>query len=412
VPGRLLPFLLLLAFALPAPPAVADPVATSSVVGGKDADIADWPSIAFLLAAWDEDGDGDLDSAAGCTGTVIAPQWILSAAHCAFRPDDQAVDAMLAVTGSADINDEAAEAIAADDVAVHPAWDPRTVAGDALLVHLESASARPAMPLARTGGKFHLEDAVTNLAGWGTTDEDNTISTDILQDAHVSIADDATCAQFDAAYDPATQTCAGEYQTAGACHGDSGGPLTVLDAAGTPHLWGLTSYGPARPASYKECDLRIPVIFTWVPAHAGWIDATLAGLPWPPPREDPDPGPVPGPGPSRPPADTKPPVLSAVKLSTKRIRPARRGATIARKVGATLSFTLDEPAAVTVGVRKGRRQRGRVATFAADAGHTTKRFSARVGGRKLRRGRYRLRVSAVDVAGNAAPSRTIGFKVV
>ena len=55
------------------------------------------------------------------------------------------------------------------------------------------------MPLARTGGKFHLDDAVTNLAGWGTTDEDNTISTDILQDAHVSIVDDATCAQFDPA---------------------------------------------------------------------------------------------------------------------------------------------------------------------------------------------------------------------
>ena len=142
---------------------------------------------------------------------------------------------------------------------------------------------------------------MTNLAGWGTTDEDNTISTDILQDAHVSIVDDATCAQFDAATTRPTQTCAGEYQTAGACHGDSGGPLTVLDAAGTPHLWGLTSYGPARPASYKECDLRIPVIFTWVPAFAGWIDATLAGLPWPPPREDPRPGPGPGPGPGRPP---------------------------------------------------------------------------------------------------------------
>ena len=116
---------------------------------------------------------------------------------------------MLAITGSADINDAAAEAIAADDLAVHPDWDPMTVKGDALLVHLETASVRPAMPLVRDGiGEIGLDPEVTNLAGWGTTDEDNTISTDILQDAHVSIVDDDTCAQFDPSYDPRTQTCA------------------------------------------------------------------------------------------------------------------------------------------------------------------------------------------------------------
>ena len=188
----------------------------------------------------------------------------------------------------------------------------------------------------------------------------------------------------------------------------------MLDAAGTPHLWGLTSYGPPRPSSYKECDLRIPVIFTWVPAFTGWIDATLAGLPWPPTIDpDPDPGPGPGPGPAPGPApDTKAPVLSAVKLSTKKVKPAKRGATIARKAGAKLSFKLDEAAAVTVSVVKHGKPRGPVATFAADAGRTTRRFSARVSGKKLKRGRYKLRVSAVDAAGNAATSKTLRFKVV
>ena len=254
---------------------------------------------------------------------------------------------------------------------------------------------------------------MTNLAGWGTTDEDNTVSTDILQDAHVAIVDDDTCAQFDPSYDPGMQTCAGEFQVAGACHGDSGGPLTVLDAAGTPHLWGLTSYGPARPSTFKECDLRIPVIFTWVPAFTGWIDATLAGLPGRRPTRAPVPARALAPVPVRAPRRTRSaPVLSAVKLSTKKIKPAKRGATIARKAGAKLSFKLDEAAAVTVSVLKHGKPRGPVATFAADAGKTTKRFSARVRGKKLKRGRYKLRVSAVDVAGNAAPSKTLGFKVV
>ena len=63
-------------------------------------------------------------------------------------------------------------------------------------------------------------------------------------------------------------------------------------------------------------------------------------------------------------------------------------------------------------VRKRGRARGPVATFAAGAGRTTKRFSARVSGSKLKRGRYKLRVSAVDAAGNAAPSKALRFTVV
>ena len=77
---RLLPLSLLLALALPVA-AGAAPKATTSIVGGQNATIAEWPSIAFLLSAWDENGDGEMDGSAGCTGTVIAPQWILTAAH-------------------------------------------------------------------------------------------------------------------------------------------------------------------------------------------------------------------------------------------------------------------------------------------------------------------------------------------
>ena len=67
---------------------------------------------------------------------------------------------------------------------------------------------------------------------------------------------------------------------------------------------------------------------------------------------------------------------------------------------------------MSVTVLKRGKARGAPATLAADAGTTTRRFTARAGGKRLKRGRYKLRVGAVDLAGNAAAPVTLRFKVV
>jgi hypothetical protein len=413
------------------------PRATASIVGGHDASIDDWPSIAYLLAGWDGDGDGQIESAAGCTGTVIAPEWIISAAHCAYRPGGQPIDAMVTVTGVADINDSAAEAIAADQLVVDPHWNPQTLRGDALLIHLKTDSSRPAMKLADAD---HMADYVhphnvPDAAGWGTIDEDSTISTDVLQEAMLAIQKDDVCAAFADGFDAATQTCAATPNTAGACHGDSGGPLIVFDSAtGTPRLDGLTSYGPQLALGMKPCDLRSPAVFSWVPGFAGFIaDTTGIGAP-----SDPGSGPGSGPGPGpgsggngggrpaggnpgggggviTPPRDTVAPALKGVRLTPRKLR-AAKGATLAAKRGAKLSFSLSEASAVTVTVLKqsGRKLKALSPSvpLAANAGRTTRRFSARLNGKALKPGRYKLRVAAVDTAGNAAKTATVAFRVV
>ena len=65
-----------------------------------------------------------------------------------------------------------------------------------------------------------------------------------------------------------------------------------------------------------------------------------------------------------------------------------------------------------VTVLKGRKALSPGATITGRAGRTTKTFSGRLGARKLKPGRYKLQLGAVDVAGNAGRTVTLGFKVV
>ncbi|HEX5619113.1 MAG TPA: serine protease [Solirubrobacteraceae bacterium] len=392
---RILPIITIVALALPVAGASAKPPAQahSSIVGGQNASIDDWPSISFILAAWDQDGDGEMDGAAGCTGTVINPSWVISAAHCLFRPDGEPVDALVTLTGTADkTGAQGGEVIVADKVVVNPNWSADTLLGDALLIHLKSRSSRPAMKLAVPGGPYVTVENLPNAAGWGTTDENSTIGTDVLKEAYLELQSDETCAAILPEFDPATQTCAGTPNTAGACKGDSGGPLIVFDKnTGEPYLWGLTSFGPQPGLGLPVCSLQAPAYYSWIPAVLPWITKTLS-----PPQ--PGGGPT-GPGPViRPPRDTTAPVVSGARLSKKKLK---------RRRGGTLSFDVSEAAAVTVTIIKKKR---RVASIPlpASAGHVTRKLSTKA----LKRGSYKLQIVAIDAAGNRSRPATIAFKIV
>ena len=164
----------------------------------------------------------------------------------------------------------------------------------------------------------------------------------------------------------------------------------------------------------------------------------------PPPQPEPAPEPVVEPPPPQPePAprpvaqyrDTLAPVLGRVRLTDSRFRvgaatrwPAARGAGRRRTpVGTRMRYRLSEPAVLRL--RFSRRQRVQCKSRRAKrpcyrwrrvgsmghlsrAGAVTARFDGRVRGRRLRPGRYRMRVRAVDPAGNRSAARRVAFTVV
>jgi alginate lyase len=142
--------------------------------------------------------------------------------------------------------------------------------------------------------------------------------------------------------------------------------------------------------------------------NMGWTDWTHAGRT----LDQPIPGePRPGLG-----GDHTPPVLRRLTVSPRRVLPFRRGRPIvSARRGTRISYVLSEPATVrfTVGrARHGHRVRARGAfKIAGHAGANRFRFTGRLRGHRLRRGRYRLTAVPRDGAGNRGRAVRLKFRV-
>ena len=112
--------------------------------------------------------------------------------------------------------------------------------------------------------------------------------------------------------------------------------------------------------------------------------------------------------------DLTAPTIAAVKLSPAKFAVTRGKARKARR-GTTIRYTLSEAANVTLQVerRVGRRWvRAASLKQAGRTGANRKAFSGKVGRKTLKRGKYRLVVSAVDTAGNKSTAKPRPFQIV
>lgn len=234
------------------------PAPSGAIVGGSAA-----ASGAHQFMASLQDASGF----AFCGGSVIAPYWVLTAAHCV--PDGDA-SGLFVVTGRSNLSDTSVgQRLAVAQVYVHPAYG--NSAHDAALLRLGAPTSSPAIALAGADDDvFEAPGTPVKVTGWGDTlPTMGLFSSSQLREVDLKVVSDPECGQTNFGFDADTGVCAAALLK-DSCQGDSGGPLFAAGARGPVQI-GVVSYGqscalPKFPGVYSE--VNNSAIRDWIASTA------------------------------------------------------------------------------------------------------------------------------------------------
>ena len=238
------------------------------------------PAWAVLQGATSRDPNGlrrsvvSIENSLGelCSGVIVGPDLVLTAAHCVTDRAAYRVGALSRGFRPQRFN------VAA--LAIHPTFvpgtTPRTQPGiDLAILKLDRPLGAEYMPLdPAQAGRIDVGDNVT-IAGFGVLNERARRTARTLRQTNlVSLGPIEVANRVLIVVD---RSRLAETTGAGACRGDSGGPILATTSAGY-RLYGITSWssGPLRSQRASACGGLTAV--TPIAEHLRWITSSMRSL--------------------------------------------------------------------------------------------------------------------------------------
>ncbi|KAH9157952.1 hypothetical protein AeNC1_019199, partial [Aphanomyces euteiches] len=162
------------------------------------------------------------DGRAACTGSLIAPNIVLTDAGCTVQTNSAL---KYAVVGSHfNGGNKDGELIAIKQQIVHPKYNDTSSAYNFAIYKLAKNSKYKPVPISFNPVGANV---ATVMRGFGDLDDKGNTSP-VLREVKLTTVDDTKCRQLLAPSEvDNTMFCAGGQANKGACAGDGGGPLTI-----------------------------------------------------------------------------------------------------------------------------------------------------------------------------------------